>query len=117
MQTQDRHVIMLLQSLEIAAQKTHGLKKKGMREGILCILAPAAQNLLRSLQDVGSIGQFELDSACITWLAKLPSYQQTQVRLLTSACLTYQMVHLAALLMCCMFLTWGTVHMHMMICA
>ncbi len=72
---------IVLQSLEIAAQKTHSLKKKGLREGILSILDAAARNLLRSLQDNGSIGQFELDSACISWLAKLPAHQQTQVRL------------------------------------
>ncbi|KAL0019834.1 hypothetical protein WJX79_000622 [Trebouxia sp. C0005] len=73
------YFMSLLQSLEIAAQKTHSLQKKGLREGILAILAPAGRNLLRSLQDDGSIGQFELDSACISWLAKLPSHQQAQV--------------------------------------
>lgn len=34
-------VRFVLQSLEIAAQKTHSLQKKGLREGILAILAPA----------------------------------------------------------------------------
>ncbi len=80
-------VRFVLQSLEIAAQKTHSLKKKGLREGILSILAPAGRDLLRSLQDEGSIGQFELDSACISWLAKLPPHQQAQVRLPRRLCL------------------------------
>lgn len=65
----------------MAAQKAHSLKKKGLREGILSILAPPARALLRRLQDDGSIGEYELDSACLTWLAKLPSHQQTQVRM------------------------------------
>jgi hypothetical protein len=94
------------QSLEIAAQKTHSLKKKGLREGILSILAPAGRNLLRSLQDNGSIGQFELDSACISWLAKLPSHQQTQVRLPIFVYVLLSMTGTACLFPQCMLLSW-----------
>jgi len=99
-------VRIVLQSLEIAAQKTHSLKKKGLREGILSILAPAGRNLLRSLQDDGSIGQFELDSACISWLAKLPSHQQAQVRRPISVCILLSMIGTACTSPQCMLLEW-----------
>ena len=106
MQTALTVVRVVLQSLEIAAQKTHSLKKKGLREGILSILAPAGRDLLRSLQDAGSIGQFELDSACISWLAKLPSQQQTQVRLPISMYVLHSMTGTACTSSQCVLLTW-----------
>lgn len=63
----------------MAAQRAHTVKKKGLREGILSILPLPTQSLFQELQDNGSIGEYELDSACLTWLAKLAGYQQTQV--------------------------------------
>ena len=73
---------MCLQSLESAAHRTHALKKKSVREGVTSNLAAASEKLLQDLQRNGVIGEFELDSACLSILAKLPSNQQTQVRLL-----------------------------------
>ncbi len=106
MQSALSFVRSVLQSLEIAAQKTHSLKKKGLREGILSILAPAGRDLLRSLQDEGSIGQFELDSACISWLAKLPPHQQAQVRRPISVCILLSMIGTACTSPQCMLLEW-----------
>lgn len=74
----------------MAAQKAHTLKKKGLREGILSILPLPTQNLFQELQDNGSIGEYELDSACLTWLAKLAAHQQTQVGHTYNLCLRPQ---------------------------
>lgn len=71
---------MCLQSLESAAHRSHVLKKKSVREGVTSNLAAATEKLLQDLQSSGVIGEFELDSACLSYLAKLPSHQQMQVR-------------------------------------
>ena len=77
-----QHSRLLLQSLETAASRTDTLhKNQTLRKGILSALVPSAQALLESLQADGSIGEFELDSSCITWLGKLPPSQQNQVGL------------------------------------
>lgn len=71
---------MCLQSLESAAHRSHVLKKKkSIREGVTSNLAAASEKLLQDLQNSGVIGEFELDSACLSHLAKLPSNQQIQV--------------------------------------
>lgn len=70
-----------LQSLESAAHRSQALKKKSVREGVTSNLAAAAEKLLQDMQSNGVIGEFELDSACLSILAKLPSNQQTQVGL------------------------------------
>lgn len=74
----------------MAAQKAHTLKKKVLREGILSILPLPTQNLFQELQDNGSIGEHELHSACLTWLAKLAGYQQSQVGQPYNLCLRPQ---------------------------
>ena len=63
---------MCLQSLESAAHRSHVLKKKSVREGVTSNLAAATEKLLQDLQSSGVIGEFELDSACLSYLAKLP---------------------------------------------
>lgn len=68
-----------LQSLESAAHRSHALKKKSVREGVTSNLAAASEKLLQELQSSGIIGEFEVDSACLSCLAKLPSHQQIQV--------------------------------------
>ena len=73
-------VCMCVQSLESAAHRSQVLKKKTVREGVTSNLAAAAEKLLQDLRSNGIIGEFELDSACLSYLAKLPSPQQTQVR-------------------------------------
>ena len=67
------------QSLEAAAYRSQVLKKKTVREGVTSNLAASAEKLLQDLLSSGIIGKFELDSACLTCLARLPAHQQTQV--------------------------------------
>ena len=72
-------MLVHLQSLEAAAYRSQVLKKKTVREGITSNLAASAEKLLEDLLSSGIIGKFELDSACLTYLARLPAHQQTQV--------------------------------------